>query len=113
MLEATNMELDSAAEDPDLDQLFDFLISIGVGKNTYFDELADFQRIFVNSKLRQLRFGAFGVVNKLNAKFPRVKIAVIKRAYRKTPAGGWCPNPEGAWLAVSEQILQIAEDLLN
>ena len=107
VLEATSMELDSAAEGPDLDQLFDFLISIGVGRNTYFEELADFQRIFVNSKFRQLRFGAFGVVNKLDPKFPRVKLAVIKRAYRKTPAGGWCPNPEGVWHAVPELILQI------
>ena len=47
---AVHLELDSAAEDPDLSQLFDFLISLGVGKNTYVDDLADFQKIFVNSK---------------------------------------------------------------
>ena len=36
VLAATHMELDSAADDPDLAELFDFLISIGVGKNTFF-----------------------------------------------------------------------------
>ena len=36
VIAATHMELDSAADDPDLDQLFDLLISIGVGKNTLF-----------------------------------------------------------------------------
>ena len=36
-----HLELDSAADDPDLGQLFDFLISVGIGKNTHFDDLAD------------------------------------------------------------------------
>ena len=83
MVAAVHLELDSAAEDPDVSPLFDFLISLGVGKNTHFDDLADFQKIFVNSKQRQLRFAAFGVVNKLDAALPRTKIAIIKRAYRK------------------------------
>ena len=61
VIAATHMELDSAADDPDLDQLFDFLISIGVGKKQYFEDLVNFRRIFVNSKQRQLRFAAFGV----------------------------------------------------
>ena len=36
VVERTHMELDSAANDPDLGQLFDFLINIGVGNNTCF-----------------------------------------------------------------------------
>ena len=36
VLAATHIELDSAADDPDLPDLFDFLISIGVHKNTVF-----------------------------------------------------------------------------
>ena len=34
VLEKTHVQLDSAADDPDLAQLFDFLISVGVGKNS-------------------------------------------------------------------------------
>ena len=115
VVERARMELDSAAEDPDLDKLFDFLISIGVGVNTFFDDLANFQQVLINSKSRQLRFSAFGVVNKLPDKFPRVKIAVIKRAYwRKVPdvTNAWCNNPEAQWAAVAEHFLGYAEDLL-
>ena len=115
VVERTHMELDSAADDPDLDQLFDFMISIGVGHNAFFDDLANFQQVFINSKLRQLRFAAFGVVNKLPAQCPRVKIAIIKRAYWKKPADPrncCCNNPAQAWAAVAAPILQRAEDLL-
>ena len=95
--------------------MFDFLISVGVGSNSFFADLANFQQVFVNSKLRQLRFSAFGVVNKLPVKCPRVKIAIIKRAYWKKPPDPktcWCSNPEPAWAAVAAPILERAEDLL-
>ena len=49
LVEQTHMELDLAALDPDLDQLFDFLINIGVGHNTFFDDLANFQQVFILS----------------------------------------------------------------
>ena len=115
VLAATHMEMDSAADDPDLGQLFDFLISVGVGKNTYFDYVADYQRIFVNSKQRQLRFVAFGVVNKIDASFPRTKIAINKRPYRKKspdPRNVWCSNPEAAWTAVAANLLHSVEHML-
>ena len=62
-----------------------------------------------------MRFAGFGVVNKLPAQFPRVKIAIIKRAYWKKPSVSkncWCNNPENAWAAVAAPLLQCAEDLL-
>ena len=72
--------------------------------------------MLVNAKWRQLRFGAFGVVNKLQDQFPRVKVAIIKRAYwRKVPdpKNAWCNNPEAAWTAVPASFLSKAEDLLH
>ena len=48
VLATTHLELGPAADDQDVNQLFDFLISVGVGRNTYFDDLAYFQNIFVN-----------------------------------------------------------------
>ena len=42
VVERTHLELDSAASDPDLDKLFDFLISIGVGVNAFFDDFGGF-----------------------------------------------------------------------
>ena len=82
VLEAARAQLDTAADDPDLGQLFDFLINLGVGKNDYFDDFAAFQRIFINCQQRQMRFTGFGVVNKLPVQCPRSKIAIMKRAYR-------------------------------
>ena len=116
LVESLALEFDSAASDPDLDKLFDFLIGIGVGNNSYFDELANFQQVLVNSKARHLRFNAFGVVNKLADQSPRVKIAIMKRAYwKKVPDANstWCNNPEIAWAAVAPSFLTNAEDLLH
>ena len=100
ILDKAYLELDSAVNDPDLDQLFDFLIGLGVTKNTFFGELADFQKLFINSKQRQLRFAAFTIVNKLDDSPPRSKMAIIKRAYRKKSGdqkacGAIILNPHG------------------
>ena len=97
MLEKVRLQLDAAADDPDLPDVFDFLISTGVGKNTYVEELQNFIGASVDSKNRQLRFSAFAVANKIDAHAPLTKIAIMKRAYRKKPSLGFCPNPEAAW----------------
>ena len=54
-------------------------------------------------------------MKKLNDRFPRVKVAIIKRAYWKNPPKGncFCSNPESAWAAVAAPVLQSAEDLLR
>ena len=44
------VQLDSAADDPDLPELFDFLISAGVDNNTYAQDFQDFVVCFVDSK---------------------------------------------------------------
>ncbi len=52
------LQLDSAAEEPDLPELFDFLISAGVGQNTYVEDFQDFAGVSVDRRKRQLRFSA-------------------------------------------------------
>ena len=42
--------LGTCADEPELVDLFDFLISLGVGKNTYVDEFFNFASAFVDSK---------------------------------------------------------------
>jgi hypothetical protein len=44
-------QLRHAADDPDLPEVFDFLIALGVGKNSYVDDLLEFASIFVDSRL--------------------------------------------------------------
>ena len=107
------MQLDSAADDPDLPELFDFLINAGVGHNTYLQDFQDFSGVFVDSTKRQLRLSAFAVANKIAEKAPLTKIAVMKRAYRKKPSVGFCPNPEAAWGTFTMETLGPLEELLR
>ena len=87
-------QLDIAADDPDLPELSDYLISLGVGLNTYIDDLMGFIGTYVDSKVRQLLFAAFAVVSRMCEDAPWAKVASIKRAYRKKPTRGFCPSPE-------------------
>ena len=106
-------QLHTAADDPDLPEVFDFLISAGVGKNSYIDHLLEWTTCFVDSKKRQLRFSAFAVVNKMCEQAVWSRIAVVKRAYRKHPNNGFCPSPEAAWGGFSWAHLQKLEDVLR
>jgi hypothetical protein len=85
VLEAVGQLLGSAAFDPDLRELYEFCITLGVGTNTYVPDLLEFVAVYVLSSQRQLRFSAFGIANKLPEGCPLLKVAVIKRAYRKDP----------------------------
>ena len=91
--------LHAAADDPDLPDLFNFLINAGVGKNSYIDDLLEFTSTFADSKIRQLRYSAFAVPNKMTGRVFWTKMAIIKRSYRKSPTLGYCPNPENAWVS--------------
>ena len=106
-------QLHTAADDPDLPEVFDFLISSGVGTNAYVDHLLEWTACFVDSKKRQLRFAAFAVVNKMCEQGVWSRMAVVKRAYRKQPSNGFCPSPEAAWGTFSWAHLQKLEDLLR
>ena len=106
-------QLHTAADDPDLPEVFDFLISNGVGSNTYIDDFQQWAQAFVDSKKRQMRFSAFAVVNKMCENCPLSKVAVLKRSYRKPPVNGFCPSPEPGWGDCKYQYLRILEELLR
>ena len=105
--------LGDAAGDPDLVELFDYMVSLGVGSNTYLENLLDFTRFFVNSKKRQLRFSAFTAANKLPKSCPRIRVGLIKRAYKKVPSNQFCPNPEELWSKCDEDHLTELEMFLD
>ena len=56
LVDKLHLEFDSAASGPDPHQLFGFLVGIGVGNNTSFDDLATFQQLLIDSKSREWRF---------------------------------------------------------
>jgi hypothetical protein len=106
-------QLHTAADDPDLPDVFEFLMSNGVGKNTYVDHLLEWTHVFVDSKKRQLRFAAFAVINSMCEKAVWSRMAVVKRAYRNKPNACFCPSPEAAWGTFEWAHLQKLEDLLR
>ena len=111
--ESVRLRLGHVADDPDLRDIFDYLIGAGVGTNSYIGDLLDFTSKFVDSKKRQLRYSAFGAANAISAEAPWTKIAVIKRAYRKKPSNGFCPSPEADWAKYENSHLNCLEQLLR
>ena len=91
--EKVMLELDTAADDPDLPELFDFLINDCVGTNTNVEDFQEFASVFIDSSRRQLRLSAFAVANKIPQQAPLTKMAVMKRAYRKKPTIGLLCEP--------------------
>ena len=90
-------ELDMYVDQAEFIDLFDFVVSMGAGKNSFIKLILEFGSMFVDQKQRQLRLCAFAEVNKMPLETPRCKIAVLMRAYRMPPARTWCPTPEPAW----------------
>ena len=111
VLAAVRKDLDQFADDPDLIEVFDYLVNKGLGENTYVDDFLDSTSIFVDSKKRKLRLAAFGVTNTIPPRCPWTQGAVLKRAYRKKPSFGYCPSPEADWK--SANYLDSLEDLLR
>ena len=105
--------LGDAAGDPDLLHLFDYIVSLGVGSNSYLENLLEFGRFWVNSKKRQLRFSAFTAANKIPKSCPRIRVALIKRSYKKMPTNNFCPNPEEFWGKCDEDHLKELEMFLD
>ena len=104
--------LGPAVADLDFIQLFEFLISNGVGTNTYVDEFLDWAAANINPNVRQLRFAAFTPINKMG-EAPRSRMAAAKRAYRGKPIGGFCPSPESVWGNFTLEQLTPLEELLR
>ena len=104
--------LGPAADDPDIVQLFDFLVSNGVGCNSYIDDFLHWATANVNPNLRRLRFAAFTPINNMCG-LPLSRCAVAKRALRGKPVGGYCPNPESMWGSYTMEQLRPLEDMLR
>ena len=77
MIAKVRQELKISADDPDLPDVFDYLRSLGVGKNTYVDRLQESGAAFVDSKKRQLRFSAFAIAIKRNLAVGSARIQKI------------------------------------
>ena len=106
-------ECDHLVDEPEFIEMFDFVISLGAEKIPYVPAYLRFCELFVNQKKRALRLNAFTTVNKIDNRCPRVKVAVLKRAYRKTPSYGYCPSPEVGWCSKTFADLEPLENVLH
>ena len=95
--EKARPQLDCLVDEPEFVELFQFVVECGARRSTYIEELLSWAEKYVQSKFRKLRLAAFTAVNKINVNCPLCKVAAVKRAYRKIPSYGYCPNPEAAW----------------
>ncbi len=112
--EKVRHELDVFVDLPDFVELFEFIINMGAGKEKFVQQLLEFGSRFVDGKTRRLRLAAFAVANKMQNDFPRCKIAMLMRSYRKKPDSyGWCPCPEGLWTRKRGRAPQLANLLGN
>ena len=56
-------------------------------------DLHEFTKVYVNPKLRNMRFEAYGVISDYPVPFPRIKNACLKWAWKQPPKRGWCELP--------------------
>ena len=101
------------ADDPAFPEFLDFALALGIRSGGWLDTFVRFAERYVDSKTRQLRIQAFGDVNKIGINYPRTKIAVLMRAYKKEPKRGWCPEPESLWGKAEAGDLQNLEAMLE
>ena len=97
--EKVRTELGMHVDVPGFTGVFEFVVNMGAKKNILIPQLLDFGSKFVDQSVRQLGLPAFAEVSKVGLEYPRVKIAIIMRAYRKAPNKTWCPPPEPRWNA--------------
>ena len=73
------------AEDADFMHLFKLVVDLGATQQPFLLDVLNFTARFVNPKLRRLRVAAFAASSRLPMAVPRLKIAVLKWAYRQPP----------------------------
>ena len=95
--EKVRAELDMHVDKSGFIDLFEFVVNMGANGEEFIPTLLEFGAKFVDPKQRQLSLQAFAEVNKVGLEFPRVKVAMLMRAYRKPPNRTWCPPPETTW----------------
>ena len=120
VMKAKGAELGPWTSDPSFLDFFNFILNLGADGGPHIGGLITFVESKVNSSRRALRLSAFAQVGEIKTAFPRVKVALIMRAYRlpakkaMVGAPGWCPEPEASFKKPQmEPQLRLMEDLLH
>ena len=88
------VELYGAVVDhPDFFHAFRVVMDAGGHNSPHMANLHDFTNVYVNPKLRKMRYEAYAVISEYPLEFPRLKNACLKWAWKQTPKRGWCELP--------------------
>ena len=81
----------AAVDHPDFHHCYRLCLDVGGRDSPHLQNLYDFTQLFVNPKVRNLRFESYAQVAPLPWKLPRFKIAVLKWTWKQRPIKGYCP----------------------
>ena len=81
----------AAVDHPDFHHCYRFCLDVGGCDSPHLQNLYDFTQLFVNPKVRNLRFESYAQVAPLPWELPRFKIAVLKWTWKQRPIKGYCP----------------------
>ncbi len=79
------------------EDMFTFVINVGAASGQFIPQILDYDRRWVDHKIRSLAPATWSVLNQLPIDCPHVKVALVMRAYSQEPRCGQCPAPETAW----------------
>ena len=83
----------AAVDHPDFHHCYRLCLDVGGSDSIHLQNLYDFTQVFVNPKLRNLRWEAYAMVAPLPCVLPRFKVALIKWTWKQNPVRGYCPVP--------------------
>ena len=81
----------AAVDHPDFHHCYRLTMDVGGRDSPHLQNLHDFTQLFVNPKVRNLRFESYAQVAPLPWELPRFKIAVLKWTWKQRPIKGYCP----------------------
>ena len=107
----------AAADHPDVLNAFKVVCDAGGAESVHLKELQEFTSVYVNPKLRKMRFEAYAVIAQYPVSFPRLKNASLKWAWKQNPDKGWCVLPPSIWHRLNPEsktnMVGFAEELEN
>ena len=83
--EQVRVELDIDVDLPGFIDLLEFVVNMGANTSPWIPQLLEFGSNFVDPKQRQLSLQAFAEVSKIALDYPRARVAMLMRSYRKPP----------------------------
>ena len=83
----------SQVDHPDFHYAFRYVITAGGADSRHISDMTNFTTVFVNEKVRKMRFEVYGIIAPYPVKYVKLKNACLKWAWRQPTRHGWCQMP--------------------